>query len=421
MTRVTIIGTTVAIRSDETLVKEEHMTKSLIITLFILGSAVSHAQIDGYEIETIEKDIAKENDSDIDSKYKASNKSVDSDSSPQINIYNANSNANKQNQKAKVESAQDSEQEQDTNLDSYAAADAGAEYVVRANEIRKNRKNMEVGTEQKMIEKIEWSRIEDEKERADRLFGNRLEEKKKHHEERDEDENELRQEKTVVIVEKPVYQAPVAPVHKQEVVVEREETNNWWGRETYISPMFGTASYGKADNVRGDMALGVTLGSRLDSNISVEGTFLYSDYQMDDYAHYSFNGTPGLKDVAQYNGTLGLKYNFDLGRVSPHIGALLGYTYRSYEEKRNGSGSGDSNAFDAGLSAGVDVKVARNFSIGAEYRYMRNVAYDRTEDKAANQNLVNQQAFNPATAGKNIQPLEEIGYSMFLVNGKLTF
>jgi opacity protein-like surface antigen len=413
MPQVTIIGTTVAIKGSETLVKEEHMTKSLIITLFMLGSAVSHAQIDDYEIETVEKNISKQNDADIEDNYKANNKSVDSDGSPQINIYNANSNANKQNQKAK----QDAAQEQKSSLDSYAAADAGSEYVVRANEIRNNRKNMEVGTEQKMIEKIEWSRIEDEKERADRLFGNRLEKKNSHKEEAYEDD--FKEEKTVVVVEKPVYVAQ-APVKQQEVVTQKDEdTTSWWGRETYLSPMFGTADYKGADNVRGDMALGVMLGSRLDSNVAIEGSFLYSTYEMDDYAKNINN--PGLKDVNQYNLTMGIKYNFDLGRVSPHVGALLGYTYRSYDEKKYANSSADSNAFDAGLSAGVDVKVAKNFSIGAEYRFMRNIAYDRNEDKGANQNLLNQQANNVNTAGKNLTPLEEIGYSMFLVNGKLTF
>lgn len=379
------------------------MTKKLIFTLFTIVSAVSFAQMDDYEIETVEKNISREQDSDIaqDDYFKGNNEASDTTSSPQINIYNANSNANKHGQKTK----------QDSSVDAVStSSSSGDEYIMRANEIRSNRKNMEVGTEQKMIEKIEWSRIEDEKDRADRLFGNRLEKRKQHDDHRDE----YKQEKVVVI-----QQAPV----QQEVVVEKETPSQFWGSETYISPMAGSASYNSADNVRGDMSLGVALGTRMESGVSVEGDFIYSSYEMDDYNVISMNGQPGLKDVNQYNFVLGVKYNFDLGgRISPFIGAFGGYTFRDYQEKRVGDGSADSNAFDAGLGAGLDIKVAQNFSIGAEYRIMRNITYDRSDEgnNQVQQQQV-QQNFPQQTAGKNLTPLEEIGYQMFLVNGKFTF
>lgn len=45
----------------------------------------------------------------------------------------------------------------------------------RAEAMRKAREHAEVQTEQKIVEKLEQSRLDDERDRADRLFGNRFE------------------------------------------------------------------------------------------------------------------------------------------------------------------------------------------------------------------------------------------------------
>ena len=131
---------------------------------------------------------------------------------------------------------------------------------------------------------------------------------------------------------------------------------------------------------------------------------------MDDYRIGGYNGFQqsfGLKDVTQYGFGAAVKYNFGTGRVSPFIGALGTYTYREYEERRIGNGTADSTAFDAGLALGLDVKVAKNFSIGAEYRMMKNLSNSRNEE--SNQQM-NQMQFLPQTAGKSIEPLEDLDY-----------
>ncbi|MCC6137081.1 MAG: porin family protein [Bdellovibrionaceae bacterium] len=408
------------------------MTKALMITLFSLVSVVSFAQAqEDYNIETIERNISRSHDEDSEQAQEeysdAMNEAEHTQNSPQINIYNANSNANKQNQKGKLEAGaeavSDAQAEavndnvSEAAADSYVNGEVGNEYISRSNDIRKARKNMEIGTEAKMVEKIEWSRIEDEKDRADRLFGNRLD--------KNYNDDYKKEEPKVIIVEKPAYVAPVqaepayvAPAKAAavyDVKTEEKEVSNWWGEEAYIAPMVGTLNY-SADNVSSGNAFGVALGSRFDSNVSIEGSFLYGEVQMEDY-NVGFYNMPGLKDVTQYGFGGAVKYNFGMGRISPVVGALGSYTMRDYQETRyNGGGTAESTAFDAGLMVGLDVKIAKNFSIGAEYRLMKNISNDREEDTQQIQPQFFQQ-----TVGKTMEPLEEVDQSMLLLNGKFSF
>jgi len=407
------------------------MTSKLMVTLFMLAAAsVSYAQnYDDDNVEVVEKNVAHDADSDAnqDQYSKGKMDGYDTKNSPQINIYNANSNANKQNQKAKqatdadvladAESAAKNKNANDSKVDSQS--EVSQDYIERANGLRRNRKDMEVGTEQKMIEKIEYSRMEDEKDRANRLFGNRLD-KKNYDNDYNNNNDEYKKPQVIVVEKKPEYTAP-APQAAIAYVNETKtsDPSQWWGKESYIAPVVGSLNI-DASNVRADNAFGVAVGSRLDSNVSVEAGFMYSTLEMDDYTistgHNYYGNVPGLKDVDQYGFNLGVKYGFDAGRLSPFVGALAGYTYRNYTEKRGQADSTDSNAIDAGLNIGLDVKLAKNFSLGAEYRWMKNVWYDRTEP-----NTANVAAMYPNLNGKSLDALEADGYSALLVNGKFSF
>jgi hypothetical protein len=396
------------------------MNKTLLITLMSLISVVSFAQED-YNIESIERNISRSHDKEGEQAQEeysdAMNEAYDTQSSPQINIYNANSNANKQ----KAESAADanSEAKNDTKVQNDVALESeiGNEYVSRTNDIRNARKSLEVGTEQKTLEKIEWSRMEDEKDRADRLFGNRY----------NKADDYKKEEPKVIVVEKPTYVAPVqqepayvapvkaAPVYDVKATETKEEVN-WWGQEAYVAPMIGSMNY-SADNVSSGTAYGVAVGSRFDSNVSLEGSFLYGTFEMEDYNVVGTNGFQyvyGLKDVTQYGFGGAVKYNFGMGRISPFIGALGSYTMREYTETRIGTGSSESTAFDAGLALGADVKIAKNLSLGLEYRVMRNISNDREEQT---QSQIQQAQF----LGKTAEPLEEVNQQVLLLNGKFSF
>lgn len=403
-----------------------------MITLFALVSVVAtaNAQQD-YNIETIERNVSRSHDaegSQAQEEYSdAMNEANNTSSSPQINIYNANSNANKQ--KSQLDAAADANAENNNDVVSDVSVDSavGNEYQSRTNDIRKARKSLEYGTEAKMVEKIEWSRMEDEKDRADRLFGNRLDKKY--------EDDYKKEEPKVIVVEKPAYVAPAyqepAPVYKApakveptatyEVKDEYEDTKSKIVDGAYVAPMIGTLNY-SADNVRADSAFGLAVGSRME-NISVEANFLYAELEMDDY-NYESNGVwgagrvYGLQEVTQYGFGAAVKYNFGSQTISPFVGALGSYTLRDYQETRFNAGSAESSAIDAGLAVGVDVRLAKNFSVGVEYRIMKNISNDREED---NKFIAQQAQYRAATAGKNLEPLEEVNQSMLLLNGKFSF
>lgn len=408
-----------------------------MITIFAIVSVVAtaHAQED-YNIETIERNVSRSHDAEGEQSQEeysdAMNEANNTSSSPQINIYNANSNANKQKSQldAAADAAADAEAKNDVTSDINIESEVGNEYISRTSDIRKARKSMEVGTEAKMVEKLEWSRIEDEKDRADRLFGNRLD--------KNYGNDYKKEEPKVIVIEKPAYVAPayqepapeykapvkVEPTATYEVKDEYEEKTTVFSEEVYVAPMVGTMNY-SADNVRSDSVFGLAIGTRFDSNVSVEGNFLYGELEMDDYNTYGYQGNVwggapqyGLKDVTQYSFGGAVKYNFGKQRISPFVGALGSYTMRDYQETRLGTGTAESTAIDAGLTLGVDVKVAKNFSVGLEYRIMKNISNDREED---NQFMAQQAQFRPQTAGKTLEPLEEVNQSMLLLNGKFSF
>jgi hypothetical protein len=120
-----------------------------------------------------------------------------------------------------------------------------------------------------------------------------------------------------------------------------------------------------------------------------------------------------------------IKFAPQYGSFSPQIGAIVGYTYRKYTSlaydnyyydninNYNGSGLNDaeSGAFDVGFSLGADVKVARTFIVGAEYRYMTNLT-NKTDSRYLNDYY---NYYDIST------PLEEFNYYTISVVGKFFF
>ncbi len=381
---------------------------------------------EGYkEIETVENTLTSEDadTSQIDN-FKGSNEASNTEGSPQINIYNANSNANKQ--KAMSESVAEGE----SKVDAYAnsTVDSSGNH---ASDIKNARKGLEYKTDEKVIEKLEWSRIEDEKDRADRLFGHRLDKNYDKKYDNDYKQEDKYEKPAVVVVEKPVYEAPYK---KTEEVYEKNEVstdydNSLFGQQTYISPLLGTMSI-DSDNVKSDMAVGVAFGTRFATNFSVEGSFLYSDITMDN-AYEVIDGKTyaAFKSGEQYGFGLGVAYHFmGLGRLVPKIGGILGYTYRELDQTRFGNQSASSTAVDAGIGIGADMMISKNVSIGAEYRWMTNVSYSRDNSeldeagfRANNNRYGHNNRYGNRSSSTSDTALEEAGYQMFLVNGKFNF
>ncbi|MBX2989234.1 MAG: hypothetical protein KF802_15205 [Bdellovibrionaceae bacterium] len=258
----------------------------------------------------------------------------------------------------------------------------------RAEQIRDARQQAEVETENRIVEKLEQSRIEDEKRRASMLFGGAFE------------QQSAPQPVQQVV---PVQAAPVAvaaPVVvdnslKEETVrsVVREELQTAMKKpeptipiETrYFGAIVGIGDYPDVKNVRGNYALGASFGNIYDNSMVVEGTFLYSDYTVADFQTNPFDPYcncygPKMIDVHQYSGSMAVKYMFLDGLIRPIAGGLVQYSYRTYGWSKDNFGypvksdEVNSHAIDVGVVAGADIAFNNRFSLGFDFRYMWNVA-----------------------------------------------
>lgn len=301
----------------------------------------------------------------------------------------------------------------------------------RAEAMRKAREHAEVQTEQKIVEKLEQSRLDDEHNRADRLFGNRFE---------SPEQKPAPAPAPVVVAPAPVAVAP-APVKEDKsdkatnVTIEKVEINTPAVAETrsdlkkdkaeaddsegkvYIGASLGTSEY-DANNVKNDYAYGFTLGEKLDSHWSIEALVNIAKYKVDTYWQY-----PLFRDLNQYDFGVATKYTLLPGKVQPYIGGSASYIYRKYDTRvyQNGCGWGCQQQFDPGttdettyavdlgLMAGLDVAVTPNILIGADFRYSVNV-FRKTDNTI----------FDESWAS-NVKPLEELDHYNFMVNAKYLF
>jgi hypothetical protein len=279
----------------------------------------------------------------------------------------------------------------------------------RADQIREARQQVEAETETKIVEKLEQSRMEDEKRRADVLFGEKF-----------NNMNQPAQQPAaqptpvapVPVVVAPAPVAPVAPVAEtpkedtREVVREElkaqldaekaakpEPTN-----QKYFTALAGVGEYPDVSNVRGNYLLGAAFGNKYDNSYAVEGGFTYSNYSVDKLDGYpvpvqdqygNLTYAPPVVDVIQYSASVAVKYYLLDTMVKPIVGGLAQYSYRTfswsdtqYSAGYNApKGSASSQAIDLGIITGADFEFSPKFTIGADFRYLFNVSSRVTTDR----------------------------------------
>ena len=335
----------------------------------------------------------------------------------------------------------------------------------RADQMRAARKDMEIKTEEKIVEKLEESRIVDEQRRAERLFGGKM--GALHANDNSQFQQPQVQQQPVVQQVAPAPAPVVAPAvveEKQqqpafsntvvinsgkdsEVVEEAdgsltvaeanslktkadtEESGLGQGSTTYFAPMAGAVDHSDASNVESNGGFGAALGVIMESGLAVEGSFVYSNH--DGTYRYLSTGFGTLTNevgIDQYNVAGAVKYYIGKHRLQPFIGGVLSYTRRDYTPQNSSIfASNSSNALDGGLTAGADIAVTKDFRIGLDYRFMQNISYEFDTDVTSSNgsptpqilgNTVIQQ-FN--TNGESFQTLEEMSYHVLMLTGKLTF
>jgi hypothetical protein len=326
----------------------------------------------------------------------------------------------------------------------------------RAEALRKARQEAESSTEMKIVEKLEASRLEDEKRRAQLLFGDKL-------------ANGTTQEASssgapaapavqpqIIIIPQAVPVAPPAPEAKKDekkeesaqivepTVAPRVENEMAAAEKAdialstqaavigvpktqrYFSALVGAPVVDGTDLVDGNYALGFTVGNKYDETFAVEGSFMYSNYE----ARNAFNrsspiGRPDLFDVNQYSGAIAGKWYLLSGVVKPVIGGLAQYSYRDFQwsEKNyvrpQSLGRSESHAVDLGALIGVEVEFSPTMTLGLETRYMRNLLVRRNY---STDNLNNSMFQNSVISRYGYRtPIEDLDYYTFSLTARVAF
>ncbi|MEQ1724155.1 MAG: autotransporter outer membrane beta-barrel domain-containing protein [Pseudobdellovibrio sp.] len=184
----------------------------------------------------------------------------------------------------------------------------------------------------------------------------------------------------------------------------------------YVAGVLGVGSYPEVSNVNEGYALSLAAGYNFDERISAEAGITLGQYKMDVKNQFIINRRDDY-DVNQYGAFLGAKIEldqlFDI-QLTPNVGALVAYSYRQYSLTNYNTGSnsnttGSSNAWDAGLSAGLDYVLDAGYAIGADLKYMFNIS-----------NSVNSTYINP-TYGYTGSKLENLQYYTLGLSAKVNF
>ena len=196
----------------------------------------------------------------------------------------------------------------------------------------------------------------------------------------------------------------------------------------YVSGLVGTANYDAA-NIRSKLSTGFALGMVTPERFVVEGSFVYGQSEIDNVVNPNGGPADGLKyDIAQYNFSAAAKYQILPGKLRPTVGAIASYTHRSYSMSNSNNygynyggtsnqDKGSTDAFDAGLEAGLDLALTNSFSIGADVRYLWNIASKTSSDNGYRNYSYNNQSYQNG----GIPVVEDLSYYIASLSAKFTF
>lgn len=276
----------------------------------------------------------------------------------------------------------------------------------RADQMRKSRMDAEGQTETKIVEKLEQSRLDDEKRRADVLFGNKFDQLNNKQDEQQQQPVQPVQPVQPTVIQVPVQTIAPPPVEQKDVLTReaiREELQSALKVEQdvpetavetkYFSALLGMPDHPDSSNIRGNYSLGAIFGTKYDDTYAVEGAFVFSNYTMNPI-YYNGYVAPDM-DVNQYSGSIGIKYFMFSGMVKPFVGGLGQYTYRTFQWANTGYAqyytsssnetSTNSHAIDLGVNVGADVTFNSKFTVGFDYRYFFNLSSRRNQSAFAYQ------------------------------------
>lgn len=346
----------------------------------------------------------------------------------------------------------------------------------RSEKIRRLRQEEELKTEAKLVEKLEMSRMDDERRRVEAIFGNgekvnvnvnspsqltfqqsAIEQNANNNKGDVQQTAEIEQKsqevqavivdspkavvsqpavqaETVkappvviaepVVVAQPVVTAPAVVViedkahahvsHVNVVEVKAEEKVS----KAYLTGLVGLGQYEDVKNVRGDYAFGLALGKKINDRTMVEGLFQYARYQVEQFDSGPFGFDPiypRITEMNQYGFGAALKYQIIGGSFRPYVGGMAQYSYRTFSDIQFGFANNDasSHAVDLGLLLGAEFEVSSEFAVGLDFKYLMNV-YNR----ASNQGL--QTRFSQSVYG-SATPIEKLSSMITSISARFSF
>lgn len=304
----------------------------------------------------------------------------------------------------------------------------------RADQLRRARRDAEVQTEVKIVEKLETSRLEDERRRSEALFGDRWGQLDQSQQQTQAAPAPAVQQQPAAVTVIPVQEVKseeaekldkeelkseiISEINKvkAEAKAEEEKAKETSKGRFYMGGLIGAADYVDAYNVENDLSAGVVVGGEVSPRVIVEGAFIYSKSYVDD--SYWADAFPLWKRMDQYNWQLALKYSLLENRmIRPLVGGVVSYTYRKYtdieEEHWHGEDveEGTSNSIDFGVVLGLDFNISEDLSIGVDYRYMYNLT-SNNDSKYLDDGFY---------YDEDEEPLEDMNYSLLSVSAKFRF
>lgn len=188
----------------------------------------------------------------------------------------------------------------------------------RAEQLRKQREAAEQNTELLIVEQLEKDRLDAERRRAQKLFGDKL----------NDDSQQVEEVQVIAPVVQPIVVATPAPVVAPVVVEDNsqlksdvsdikssiaelktsqkiEEEKPVKTSKVFIGAIVGTGEYAGVDNVKPAYALGASGGIDYEDGLSLEATYIYSSY---DVEPAYFSGPYNTIEMDQTNVGVGVKY-----------------------------------------------------------------------------------------------------------------
>lgn len=315
----------------------------------------------------------------------------------------------------------------------------------KADKMRKARQEAEVNTEMKIVEKLEESRLKEEQDRADRLFGTKLDPAASAQLEEAVKKSEVAPvapapvaptqvtiEKVEIVQPAPAPLAPPeiksitpmeevqpaapAPVAKSSLAIEEEAPKAPKANQLYVNGSLGGMNYG-AGNVKSNLAGGFAVGNLMNEQVAVEASFLYSNHYIDTFWN------PGIyREMDQYDIGATAKYYILKGtQLKPYVGAGAAYIIRNYSQRivtSNGwqtqtvSGPDEESTESLNFlaTAGLDFKLNDTFTIGGSADYSANL-WTKNEFDFGNYGQL------PA----DTRPIEEINFWTLKATATVTF